>query len=160
MTAYEFAGSGVIILGAAIWGRMRASEERKKLKTLADFRAFANFAGESIGRAKMPLREIYSSYPPASRGMKLFLEEAAASDIRTAWEKFPPQLPVEVRDCAKTFVFSLGRGYSDEEKEKCALCSSVLGEYEKKLTGDIGSREKLYTLLPPLLAASALIVLI
>lgn len=160
MTAYEFAGSGVIILGAAIWGRIRASEERKKLKTLTDFRAFADFAGESIKRVKMPLREICSSYPSASRSMKLFLDEASSSDIRSAWEKSPPQLPAEVRECARTFVFSLGRGYSDEEKEKCELCSSVLGEYEKKLTGDISSREKLYTLLPPLLAASALIVLI
>ena len=64
----------------------------------------------------------------------------------------------EAKKIAKKFVYSIGKGYTDEEVELCKYTSDSIDKILVKLKSDMADRVKMYYSLPLLFVSSVILI--
>ena len=149
-----------MLLAAFAWGRSKAAEEKRKIAVLAEFSSFVKFVGENIERFKTPLPDILAEYTPAEPKISEFITQAKSCGIKKSWENCSDMLgfSAESEKIAKKFVYSIGKGYTDEEVELCKYTSDSIDKILVKLKSDMADRVKMYYSLPLLFVSSVILI--
>ncbi len=151
-------GGGITIFAASVYGRIKASEERKRFKLLGEFILLVKFVSSNIEHFKTPLHMILGDFYTENKELLEFLSLAEKSGLREAWQQAPLKLPREVMRSCEKFANELGHGYFEDEL--CTYTLKNLTEASGKLESELNERTKMWSTLPPLLASSVLLIIL
>ncbi|MBQ8370669.1 MAG: hypothetical protein IJY35_11890 [Clostridia bacterium] len=160
---YKAVGALILIAASLIYGRQKVLEERRKLRLTEALCDLVKQIGDNIDHRLRPLPEIFRTYRNEALEECGFLKSVRETGLREAWESrsaYFRMLDGKVSEQFSAFCLEIGRGYREEEVKLCTFTAKQLQEECAKLRNDAKNKEKLYRTIPPLMAMSAVLVLL
>lgn len=156
-------GAVVLLVSSLIYGRQKIHAERRRLGLTEAMCEFVGEIGDSIEHRMRPLPDIFRSYRNQALEECGFLPAVRENGLRNAWDACAPcfrELDGRIFERMSAFCDEIGRGYREEELELCSLTIKQLRDECARLKNDSKNKEKLYRTIPPLMAMSAVLVLL
>ena len=163
MMLYKLIGAVILMAASLIYGRQKVSEERRRLRLTEALCDLVKQVLDHIEHRLKPLPEIFRDYRNSELEACGFLEAVRGRGLREAWEKHGGcfrGLDGRMMTQISAFCLEIGRGYREDEVELCTFTLKQLQEECTRLKNDAKNREKLYRTIPPLMAMSAVLVLL
>lgn len=152
---------GAILIGCtASWGKQASSKLLHRQQLTAALADFAEYCGERIRLFRDPLDVIYASFENDILAKEGFTQSLRLSGAAIAAASMEDKLLGGDAAVLREFSKKIGQGYSDEQAALCTFTASSLRESEKRQLAELPGKTRIYKLLPPLAAASAVILLI
>lgn len=149
-----------MVLCTVLWGHQSAEKLAYRQRLTAALASFIEYCGERIKIFRDPISVIYSSFENEILNDCGFVSHLRMSGAAAAAKCVADILLPEDAAILREFSGKIGQGYGDSQKSLCDYCSAALRESEKKQLSDLPGRVKLYRFLPPLAAASVVILFI
>lgn len=153
-------GGTVFIVCVMLWGRERAASLYNRQRLTKALASFTAFCGERISSFRDPLNVIFDSFENDILDEFGFISVLREKGIAAAAEMMSPALLKEDAALLTEFSKKIGGENPESQYALCSYVSAALEAGSQKQLEELAVRAKMYRLLPPLAALSAVILLI
>ena len=153
-------GGAVLVICAFYYGIEKSRAEKNSLLLIEALYSFVLHIGQQIETFRTPLPKIYEEYFNEHLEKEGFLQALCERDLFEALLTIRHKLPKDVFFQMESFSRSIGGGYEKEQTDLCGYTAKRLEESMLERRELLGSRLKMYRLLPLLLALCVVILLL
>lgn len=156
----RLAGGSIVFICALLWGHGRSECLYRRQRLTAALAAFAEFCGERIASFREPLDTIFASFSNDELGKRGILQILRHDGAPAAMRAVMPELDESDAAVILDFSVKIGMGYGEAQKTLCDHTAAALRESARRQEEALADKTRIYRLLPPLAAASVIILLL
>lgn len=156
----KLTGAAVVIISSVFYGLCKVKEVRSSIRNMSAFFDLIKYIKDNIEHFVKPVPSILNSYSHHYLEEIGFLREARENGIYRAWKNIETGFSEECREVLHEFFSALGRGYLEDELNRCEYTLKRLGSILESEKNSSKSKEKIYKTIPLMLAVSVVLILV
>ncbi len=158
--AVKLSGSVAVVLASMFYGYTKICDVRRGITELGALLELVRYIGDNIEHFMKPLPDIVGSFRSECLAECGFLECAIERGLYDAWISSDFRLNDDATELLDNFFSSVGNGYADDEKKLCGYTEKRLTALLESSAAAAKDKERIYKTIPPMLAASVVLILI